>query len=488
MRVPKMADKNKEDDVKQPENQNDAPAAVADEEAAEEEFKFVEDPTFSVDYKGDCAYEVGVSIPAANTKKKADELFEELKREAEVPGFRKGRAPRKLVERKFSKAVRGEVKSTLVSAAFRKLVDDEDLKPLSTPDIDGLDEKAELSESDPMAFTLKFEVAPRVQLGDYHAIKVERPVLKIADEEVDNAVKEMQSRFAIFETLEGGVAAEGDQTIIDFKGTIDGEPFQGGSAENYPYILGSKRFFPEFEEVLLGSSSGDELTCEVTFPEDYHGESVRGKKAQFAIKVNEVKRRNIPELNDELAKQAGYEGVDDMREKVEKRLRDGAASQGNHIAETRALDALVEASTFELPKSMLEAMANDVYESEVNRLMQMRAPMSDITAREDEMRENAKTSAENNLKRLVALLEAGKAEGVEVTEQDFEQEAEAISQRTGMELDLVSTYLSQGDHRGEYEDRIFRNKALKAVMAHVAVEDKEVESAELEQPDETEES
>ncbi|HIJ73727.1 MAG TPA: trigger factor, partial [Candidatus Hydrogenedentes bacterium] len=307
--------------------EKEAASAEAVDREAEEEDVFVQDPVFQIDYKGDCSYEVKVEVPSANEAKQAEEMFDELAREAEVPGFRKGRAPRKLIERKFLKAVKSDVEAKLVNAAFKKLVKDSDLKPIGALDIDGLDGDEKREEGENLVFTLRFEVAPRVELGAYRDVKVERPIMVPEQEQIDAAIDEIRSRFAVFETLEGGVAAEGDQVEIDFRGTVDGEEFDGGSAVDYPYMLGTRRFFPEFEEALRGGCAGDEVACNVTFSDDYYNEKLRGKTAHFAIRIKDVKRRNLPELNDTFARQAGFDNPEDMREKVAERLTESAKAR-----------------------------------------------------------------------------------------------------------------------------------------------------------------
>jgi trigger factor len=453
---------------------------VTDAETTEEEV-FVEDPEFDVDYKGDCAYEVKVSVPPANQKKQAEDMFEELSAEAEVPGFRRGRAPRPLLERKFSKAVQGEVAGKLVNAAFQKLIKDKDLNPITFPDVDGIDEEEERNQDEPLNFTLKFEVAPRVELGTYRGVEIERPVLKVTKKDAKEAIDQLKERHATYESLKSGKAAEGDQVVMDFTGTIDGEAFQGGSATDYPYILGTQRFFPEFEEVLAGASKGDDLSCEVNFPEDYHGEDVRGKTAQFAIAVKDIKRKKTPKLTDDFAKTAGYESADDLKEKVESQLREGASAQSDRVAEANALDAVVESSTFEIPKSVIEGSANDMFQQEVQRLLQSRVPQSEIQEREEELRKQAEDSALADIKRITALNEIGDAEGIEVTDEDMDQEIASIAERAGVSSEVVGSYLEQEGQRNTYEARIFRSKALSIIIENAKITDKEVSRDELEE-------
>ena len=451
-------------------------AETSTEEGKEKEFEFVEDPVFDVEYKGDCAYEVKVTVSLANEAKLSEDLFEELRKDAEVPGFRRGRAPRKLIERKFAKPVRGDVEVKLVSAAFQKLVKDKDLSPLGPPDVEGLEKEKEAlrKEGEPLVFTLKFEVRPRVELGKYRGIEVERPVFKVEDKDIDEAIDNIRSRFGVYETVEDGEARNGDQAVIDFKGAITGEEFPGGAANDYPYILGTKRFFPEFEQALLGAKPGHTVHCEVHFPDNYSAQHVRGKVADFEIRLKELKRRNVPELTDNFAKQAGYESVDDMRNKVAERLCASASTEGNSIAEERALKAIVESSTFEIPKSLVTRIAHGMIEDRVQELARARVPATDIEQRMPEIRAKAEQRATNSIKSWTALQEIAEAEGIEVTNQDFEQEAQALSQRSGATLDAAAQYLGEEERRDSYAMRFLQAKTLRAIMSHANIVDKQL--------------
>ncbi len=465
-----------------------AVATTPEAESKDEEFSFVEDPEFDVDYKGDCAYEVKVTIPAANEEQQAKELFDELSHEAELPGFRKGRAPRRLLEKKFAKHVKREVEEKLVTAALEKLVKDKDLRPMGDLDIDGLDDTAAREKDAPLTFTLKFEVGPRVELGKYRGIEVERPVLKVEEEDIEETIKDLRSRYAVYESLEEGTAEEGDQVIIDFNGTIAGEEFPGGKAENYPYILGTKRFFAEFEEVLSGSAPGSELSCEVKFPEDYSNKALRGKTATFIIKVNEIKRRDLPELSDEFAKQVGYTNVAHLREKVADELRERAMAQSNWVASSRAIESVIENSAFEFPKSLVESMTQEGHEAAVKRLRDMRVPEAEIREREPILRKEAEAQAIKSIKSLVTLNEVADVEGVEVTDEDLEKEAADIGGRFGVSAEIVANVINEKERRSAYELRILRQKASAVLMEHAIITDKEVPFEELEKELDTREA
>ena len=472
-----------EDTAAASEDSPEQAVATEEEEEEEEKFEFVENPIFEIDYKGECSYEVKTTIPVANERKLSEDLFEKLRHEAEVPGFRRGRAPRKLIERKFSKAVRNDVEQQLVGAAFEKLVENEELVPIATPEVEGLEKekREERKEGEPIGFTMKFEVRPRCELGTYRGLEVERPVFKVEDKDIQIAIERIQSRFAVFESLEDGEAADGDQAIIDFKGTVDGEEFGGGSAENYPYVLGTKRFFPEFEEVLTGARPGSTVSCNVVFGEDYSREELRGKTAAFAITVNEIKRRNTPELTDEFAAQAGYDSADDLRAKVTSRMRVSASGEGNAVAQERLLRAVIEAATFEIPKSMIKRMADSGYEARVEELRQQRTPAAEIQEREKDMRAATEAAAIKAIKEWVATQEVAEAEGIEVNDEDFEREAANMAERVGASADAVAEYIGGEDQRSGYEMRFLRGKVLECLMGHAEITDRELTPEEFQQ-------
>lgn len=461
-------------------------ASLPEAEGGDEEFKFVEDPVFEIDYKGDCAYEVGVSVPSANESKQAEELFDELKSHAEVPGFRKGRVPKPILERRFGKAIRSDVEGRLVSAAFRKLITDEKLKPLRVPDVDGLEEgETDRGDGDPLKFTLKFEVMPRVELGKYRGVAVERPVVTVDKSDVDDAIEESRMRHAVFEAMKTGKAKDGDQVVIDFRGTVDdGLEFQGGTASDYPYILGSQHFFPEFEEVLKGCKKKDELSCNVTLPDTTPNEDLRGKEATFAITVKEVKRRKPPKLDEAFAKQMGFDDVKALRAAVTEQLQSNSSGASERVVEARALQAVIDDSKFEIPQTLLGNIAEDHYQQEVQRLMSQRIPLAQIESREDELREAARSNALREMQELTILNEIGDAEGVEVTEADFEAEIATVAERAGAPAEAVTQYIQEEENRrNSYEDRIFRAKSLQVIIESAEITDKEVPREEVEEPE-----
>jgi trigger factor len=311
--------------------------------------------------------------------------------------------------------------------------------------------------------------------------------VSVDDKDVKEAVDDLRMRYATFETCEGK-AKDGDQVIIDFMGTVDGEQFPGGSAENYPYILGTKRFFPEFETALKDAKRGDEKNCTVILPEDSPNEALRGKKAEFVINVKEVKRREMPKLDANFAKQVGAESVAALKDRLKKQLQENSAQHSDRIARARALDKVIEGSTYEIPKSLVADVARGIFEDRVRNLIQSRVPVDQITAQTETLRSQSNEEAVLEIKRMVTLNEIGEAEGIEVTDEDFENMAEDIASRTGLQADVVSQYMAEeGRRRNMYEDRIFREKAIRVVMDNAKITDKEVPREELEEAAEEQE-
>ncbi len=438
----------------------------------EKPFAFEQDPVYDVEYKGDCAYEVKVTVPAANLRKQSGEMLKQLQEEAMIPGFRKGKAPIKLVQNKFNKAVRTDAIDKLVDESFHKLVKDKDLKPIGAPKADGLEDKAALKEDEDLDFTLSFEVSPRCELGPYRGIEVERPVVHINEKDIDEVLERMRERLAMYETAEEA-AQDGDQVLIDFEGRIDGEAFQGNSAENYPYIMGSARFLSEFEAALTGKKAGDTAAADVTFPADWRNADLAGKTAKFEIKINEVKRRALPEINDDFAKQAGQESLEAWRKSVEEQLRADTAEQSDSYARNSAMEKIIAGTNFEVPKTLLDSMAHSAYEAALERLRRQRQSVESeeqgqallASTREDALRE---------IKEFVILREIAEAEGIEVVDQDFEDHAASLATSAGVDKEIALGYLLGDEQRGRTETNILHKKVFDVILEHATIVEKEL--------------
>jgi len=448
-------------------------------DTAEEEFKFEKDPEYEIDYKGDCLYSVKISIPAVNTKSQINKNLEEVKEHAELPGFRKGKAPMWLVENKFGKIARKEALDKVITESVKKLMEDNKLRAFSTPQFEGLEELDKLPEDKDISFQVSFEVAPRCELGKYRGLELERKVLEPDENMIAERLELLRNRFAIYQSIPDAEIANGDQAIIDFNGTIDGESFPGGTANNYPYIVGSKRFFGKFEEALIGAKVGETKTCEVEFPIDYTNKSLAGKKAIFEIKIKDIKRKEMPALDDEFAKQAGAENLEDLKQKIKKELEDAISEETDYQLETDAIEQVIANSTFEIPKSLIEEVAKNQVEEQIQRMIQMRIPVSEIEKQREELEKDAKEKAEKTIKWYTVANEIAEAEGIEITDSDYEDEAQNIQGRTGIDIETIRNYI-QEQGKEDVNDTIIRKKVVKLILDSAKIETKTISREEWE--------
>lgn len=445
----------------------------------EEEFKFEQDPIFEVEYKGECVYTAKISIPAVNSKVETEKYLEKLKEEATIPGFRKGKAPMWFLKNKFGKTAKKDTREKLLSEAWKKLIEDNKFKLFGTPQFEGIENLEDIPDDQDINFTVTFEVAPKCELGKYRNLELEKVIFEPDENLINDRLEVLRSRYSIYESVPNAEAQENDQVIIDFNGTIDGQTFQGGTATNYPYILGSNRFFGKFDETLKGSKPGDIKTCEVEFPEDYTNKSLAGKKAIFEIKVKDIKRKQMPELNDDFAKQLGAETIEELKQKIKEELKKSIIEEANKKLEQDAITKIIEDSTFEIPKSFIEEVTKGYIEDEINRLRQMRVPNSEIEKQREQLEQDAKEKALRMIKWFTVVQEIAEAEGIEVTDEDYEREAQTIQMGTGIDLDTIRNYI-QNQGKGDVTDSIVRKKVLQLIIDNANITEKIVSREEWE--------
>lgn len=439
------------------------------EEIADDGFEWKEAPVFDVEHKEDCRCEVKVTIPVANIKAALDDVYEEVNDGVQVPGFRRGKAPRKLLEKRLGKYARSTVAERLADAASRKLVREQHLKPISKVDVEGLEDTENLPEDQDLVYTLRFETPGKCDLTDYTKFELKKPEYEVEQADIDASIENMRLRFGRYEPLADGTAQDGDQVIIDFTGTIDGEPFEGNSAENYPYILGTKRFHENMEAVLMGAAAGAEVEAEVPFPEDYREKSIAGKTAMFKIKVNEIKRRVLPELDDEFAKKVGHDTVAELQDSVRSRIGENTDSQVAEMLRDQALNKLIEESVFVLPKGQLEQVTESEYNNIVERMMQQHMPAEEIEQQKDEIQAAAEQQGLFTVQSMYAINAVCEKEDIEVTDADFETYARTLASGNEQQFEMMKQYLADEEVRSASAYRILTTKALDAIVAKAAI-------------------
>ena len=343
-------------------------------------------------------------------------------KDAKVDGFRKGHVPADVLEKKFKKEIEGEILNHIISEEYRKAVEENNLSPIADIKL----EKYENNE-DNVEVVFTIPVLPEINLGDYKSVKVEKEALDVNDEKVNAEIEIMRSNAGkLKEVADDEAAKDKDVTNINFEGFIDGEAFDGGKAEGFDLTLGSKSFIDTFEDQIIGHKKGDEFDVNVTFPEEYHAENLKGKPAVFKVKVNSIKRKEEAELNEDLAKELGYDSVEDLKAKTKENLIKREETRIENEYKGKVVDAVVEGVNFEIPEAIVEREI----QFQINRFAQQLQMQGmslnqyfEMTGQNiEKMRESIKESAEKSVKRDLVLNEIAKVEKVEATEEEVNAE------------------------------------------------------------------
>ena len=382
--------------------------------------------------------EITITIEGKEWKDAIDKAFEEANKKVKIDGFRPGKAPKDVFYKKYGKeSLFLDAADIVLNDAYKKMIDEnKDLKIVAQPQV----ALRSISE-EKVEFNFTLTTYPEVKLGKYKKLGVEKESVEVTEEEIKNAIDEMRNRYAENITKDGAIE-EGNIAIIDFDGYKDGVAFEGGKAENYSLEVGSHTFIPGFEEQLVGLKAGDEKDIEVTFPEDYHAEDLKGQKAIFKIKVNEVKEVKIPELDKDFFEDLGMEGID-SEESLRKQVTENIEAHKEHHAEDHFIDSLLEKAmegmTVDVPEAMVtEEVDRMLRQYEENLKMQgitleqfYQFTNSDEAALKDQMKEEALKRVKERL-----LLEAIKEQDkIEATEEEVEKEADSLAAKYNMKKD-----------------------------------------------------
>lgn len=389
-----------------------------------------------------------VEVDAEKVNEGLDEAFKKVVKKVQIPGFRKGKIPRSLFEKRFGvESLYADALDILLPEAYAKAVEETGIEPVDRPEIDV--EQIEKGKS--LIFTAKVTVKPEVTLGQYKGLEVEKLDDTVTDEDVEQELKRLQERHAELVVKEEGTVENGDTVVIDFEGFVDGGPFEGGKAENYSLVVGSGTFIPGFEEQLIGMAAGEEKDIEVTFPEEYHAEQLAGKPAVFKIKLHEIKTKQLPALDDEFAKDVDeeVETLDALKEKIKERL----TNEKKEEAEAALRDAVVQKATENAQMDIPEVMVKNETDRmirEFEQRLQMQGLNLDLYYQfsgQDEaaLREQMKEEAEKRVRVTLTLEAIVKAENIDVTEEEVEKELQEMASLYNLSVDQLKELLGTLD-------------------------------------------
>lgn len=408
-----------------------------------------------------------ITAPAAEVNAGYKKAVQKIADQANIPGFRKGKAPRAIIEMHYGKeAVKQEAFEIVANKAYSEALDQEKLIPVSDPKV----EESIFEEGKDMELTIKVTLKPEPELGEYKGLHVEKKEVEVTDEQVDAQIKDMMGRDAkMVVAEEGAVIEKGDFAIIDFAGTVDGEPFSGGEGKGYPLEVGSNSFIPGFEDQLVGLSKGDSTDVEVTFPEDYFVKDLAGKEAIFKVNIQDVKRKELPELNDEyVASKTDFKTVEELRANYKERMQKAAEANAKAEYEHELIDLAVANAKFSVPEIMIEdkisQMVEEMKMSLESRKMSLDMYMQYTGLDMAKIRENQRPVAEENVKTDLVLDAIAKAEDIQVDMADVDAEIAAISAQHGASPEEVKKIIKGNGTMGLLLANILRRKAAHVVI------------------------
>lgn len=408
-----------------------------------------------------------ITAPAAEVNAGYKKAVKKIADQVNIPGFRKGKAPRAIIEMHYGKkAVKQEAFEIVANKAYSEALDQEKLIPVSDPKV----EESTFEEGKDMELTIKVTLKPEPELGEYKGLHVEKKEVEITDEQVDAQIKDMMGRDAkMVVAEEGAVIEKGDFAIIDFAGTVDGEPFSGGEGKGYPLEVGSNSFIPGFEDQLVGLSKGDSTDVEVTFPEDYFVKDLAGKEAIFKVNIQDVKRKELPELNDEyVASKTDFKTVEELRANYKERMQKAAEANAKAEYEHELIDLAVANAKFSVPEIMIEdkisQMVEEMKMSLESRKMSLDMYMQYTGLDMAKIRENQRPVAEENVKTDLVLDAIAKAEDIQVDMADVDAEIAAISAQHGASPEEVKKIIKGNGTMGLLLANILRRKAAHVVI------------------------
>ncbi|CAK4845551.1 unnamed protein product [Aphanomyces euteiches] len=412
-----------------------------------------------------------IEVEADQVSVALDKAFKKVSAKANIPGFRKGKVPRSIFEAKFGvESLYQDALDILLPEAYSQAVKETEINPIDRPEVD----VQQMEKGQPLKFTAKVEVKPEVQLGEYKGIEIADTATEVSAEELDAELTKLQQRHAELIVVEEGQAENGDSTIIDFDGYLDGIAFEGGKGERHALELGSNSFIPGFEDQVVGMGIGDYKDIEVTFPEDYQAEELKGKAVVFKVKLHEIKRKNLPALDDEFAKDVSeFDTLEEFKVDLSKRLAEKNEQAAKREQENQIVEQVASSAEVAVPQVMVEAEVELMMNDFANRLKSqgMSLEMYFQFSGQDEAVLKAQMSgdAEKRVRNNLVLEAIAKAENIEVTEDELNEELDKMAQTYKRTVEEIRSILAANGNLESMKLELVVKKTIDFLLANSKV-------------------
>jgi len=424
-----------------------------------------------------------VEVDAERVASALDKAFNKVAKKANVPGFRKGKVPRPIFEARFGvESLYQDAIDILLPEVYSEAVEQADIFPVDRPEVD----IEQFAKGETFKFKARVTVKPEVTLGEYKGIEVAAVAAEVSEEELNEELERLQQRHAELTVIDEGASQSGDIVVIDFDGSVDGVPFEGGQAERYSLELGSNTFIPGFEDQVIGMATGDFKDVEVTFPETYHAEELANKQAVFKVKVHEIKRKQLPELDDEFAKDVSeFDTLDEYKEDLKKQLLTRKEQEAQGVRENEAVEKAAANAEVEIPEAMIQSEVQNMMRDFDNRLRQQGMNLEMFLSfsgqtnadLEGQMKDDAEKRVRNNL----VLEQIAKEEKLEVSEEEINKELENMADTYKRSADEIRSILGANGSLDSLREELLLRKTIDFLLEN------SVEGAPVEKKEATEE-
>jgi len=406
-----------------------------------------------------------IEASAEDFEKAVDKAYQKNKNKLSVPGFRKGKVPRKMIEKMYGNTVfYEEAANILIPSAYAKAIDECTEEVVSQPKI----EVVQIEAGKPFIFTAEVALKPEVILGAYKSVEIEKVDTTVTEEEIDEAVNRERESNARTISVEDMAVQDGDMVVLDFEGFMDGTAFEGGKGENYSLTIGSGTFIPGFEEQLIGAEIDKEITVNVTFPEDYHAEELKGRNAEFKCTIKEIKEKELPELDDEFASDVSeFDTMEEYREDLKKQLTKQKEETAEEEKGDKVVDAIIASSQMDIPEAMIETQQRQMAEDFARRIQMQGLSFEQYLqftglTRADFM-EQMKPQTLKRIQSRLVLCAIAKAENIEATEEEYQEEIQKMADSYHMSVEELTDMMGKFEEKAVRED-ICMKKAYDLVV------------------------
>ena len=395
-----------------------------------------------------------IEVPADDLEKALQSAYMKQKNKIAMPGFRKGKVPRQMIEKMYGPEIfYDDAANTLIPKAYSEAYEECELEIVSRPEINVV----QIEKGKSFIFTADVATKPEVKLGEYKGLEVDKVSTRVTQKEVDAKIQEEAEKNAREVVVTDRPVADGDEVILDFEGFVDGEAFEGGKGENYPLTIGSGSFIPGFEEQLVGAEAEKEVEVKVTFPEDYHAEELKGKEAVFKCTVHEIKAKELPEIDDEFAAEVSeFDTLEEYKADVKAKIKEQKAADGKRNQEDQAVEQAVKNAEYEIPQPMIETQTTQMVEDFAQRIqsqgitLEQYFQFTGLTA--EKMMEDMRPQAIKRIETRLVLEAVAKAENIEITDEKIDEELAKMAESYNMEVEKLKEFMGENEKKQMKED------------------------------------